>query len=168
MKRLIVLMVALTLALPALAQENRREQRQKREKEKAEEISKLIGSRNLSFIAHFAHPMSGGSIHLTSEYSLDIEGEKLSAWLPFFGRAYHAEYGGRDGGIKFTEVVLRSEWKSEKKGYLARFEVKSPNDIYRMNLSVTPAGYATLDVTSNNRQPIRFSGIVVKKKTDEE
>ncbi len=43
-------------------------------------------------------------------------------------------------------------------------EVKSPKDLYRLNLSVGSTGHASLDVSSNNRQAIRFSGIVVKRK----
>ena len=39
-------------------------------------------------------------------------------------------------------------------------EVKAPKDLYRLNLQITNAGYATLNVSSHNRQSISFSGIV--------
>lgn len=168
MKKLgLVLISILILNLSGITQENRREQRKTREKEKAEEISKLINESDLRFIAQFAHPMSGGSIHLTSEYTLDIEGKKVTAFLPFFGRAYYAEYGSREGGIKFSEETQYVDWKKNKQGYNAQMEIKTPKDVYRLNFSVTTSGYATLDVSSNNRQSIRFSGIVVKKKGEE-
>jgi hypothetical protein len=163
MKKIFFVIILLAFALQSIqAQESRRERRSIREKEKAEEISKLIDQRNLRFVAQFAHPMAGGSIHLTSEYTLDISGDTVSAWLPFYGRAYSVEYGGRDGGIKFNEQAFSTEWKSEKKGTRAIMEVKAPRDVYRLNLQITAAGYATLDVSSNNRQSIRFSGIVTK------
>jgi hypothetical protein len=166
-KIVLVLISAMVFNLAGLAQETRREQRKLREKEKAEEISKLINDADLRFIAQFAYPMGGGSIHLTSEYTLDIEGNKVTAFLPFFGRAYFVEYGSREGGIKFSEEAQSIEWKKDKKGYVVLMEVKSPKDVYRLNFSVTTSGFATLDVSSNNRQSIRFSGIVVKRKSNE-
>lgn len=146
------------------AQDTRRERRNLRDKEKAEEISKMVGRQDLRFIAQFALPMAGNSVHLTSEYTLDIAGDSITAWLPFFGRAYTADYGSQDGGIKFSERATATEWKLEKRGTRVNMEVKAPKDVYRLSLQITPLGFASLDVYSNNRQAIRFSGIVVKRK----
>ena len=163
MKRVIILFLMLAvLSNVAIAQDSRRDKRRTRDREKSEEIQKLIDQGNLRFIANFAHPMSGGSIHLTSEYTLDIEDGKVTAYLPFFGRAYSVDYGAMDGGIKFSEMPVSLTWEKEKRGNRAVLEVKTAKDNYRLQLSVTPLGYASLDVISNNRQPIRFSGIVTK------
>lgn len=168
MKKIVMILIsALIFNLAGIAQETRREQRKLREKEKAEEIAKLINQTDLRFIAQFAYPMGGGSIHLTSEYTLDIEDNKVTAFLPFFGRAYFVDYGSREGGIKFSEEAQSIEWKKNRHGFNALMEVKAPKDIYRLNFSVTSSGYATLDVSSNNRQSIRFSGIVVKRIAEE-
>jgi hypothetical protein len=161
------LVIILIFSQILIAQESRRDQRKIREKEKAAEISKLIDERSLRFIAQFAYPMSGGSIHLTSEYTLDIENEKVTAFLPFFGRAYYVEYGGRDGGIKFEVDEVDIEFRQDRRGHIALMEVKAAKDIYRLNLSVSSSGFATLDVGSVNRQSIRFSGIVVKLKPED-
>lgn len=164
MKKIItILFLGLITLYGVQAQEDRREQRKLREKEKVAEIAKLIQEQNFRFLAQFAYPMGGGSIHLTSEYTLDLENNKVTSWLPFYGRAYHVEYGGRDGGIKFSEEARAIELTRGKRGVQSFImEVKAPKDIYRLNLSITPAGFATLDVSSNNRQSIRFSGIIVK------
>jgi len=163
MKRVIMLFLSLVLlSIVVLAQDSRRDKRRTRDREKSEEIQKLIDQGNLRFIANFAHPMSGGSIHLTSEYTLDIEDGKVTAYLPFFGRAYSVDYGAMDGGIKFSEMASSLTWEKEKKGNRAVMEVKTNRDAFQVQLSVTPLGYASLNVISNNRQPIRFSGIVVK------
>lgn len=166
-KSVLLLAVMLVFGQMLMAQESRRDQRKLREKEKAAEISKMIGERNLRFIAQFAYPMSGGSIHLTSEYTLDIQNDTVTAFLPFFGRAYYAEYGGRDGGIKFEVEKVDIEYIQDRRGHIARMEVKAPRDIYSLNLYISPSGFATLDVGSVNRQSIRFSGIVVKLKPEE-
>ena len=165
-KSIVILFMAMLAFQGVLAQETRREQRKNREKERAEEIARLIAERDLRFIAQFAYPMGGSSIFLTSEYSLDIEENKVTSFLPFFGRAYFVDYGSREGGIKFSEEATSIEWKKEKRDYVAIMEVKTQKDSYRLRLTITSSGFATLDVNSNNRQSIRFSGIVVKRKKD--
>jgi hypothetical protein len=167
MKKIVLLLLILVLVSSSLdAQETRHARRKAREKAKIEEVRQLIGNRDLRFIAQTALPMGGSPIHLTSEYTLDIEADKVISFLPYFGIAYSAEYGGGEGGIKFSEIARKITWKESKKGFEIVLEVRSPKDLYIMHLSVQPTGYATLDVSSNNRQFINFSGIVEKRKTD--
>jgi hypothetical protein len=156
---LIVSMVFLIAGI-TIGKETQREKRKAREKAKMEEILQLFVNRNLQFLAQSAHPMGGGVIHLTSEYTLDIQNEEVISFLPYFGVAYTADYGNNDGGIKFDEKVLTSNWKSSKKGYDIHMEVKAPRDRYVLHLDFSPAGYANLQISCNNRQPISFSGIV--------
>lgn len=162
------MLVVLTVTMGAMAQESRRERRQDRDREKAAEIEKLIETGDLRFLAQFALPMSGGSIHLTSEYTLDIQGDMVTSWLPFFGRAYSVSYNTHEGGIKFSEKVDQIEWKRVKHGYRTLMEVKTKDDYYSLNLFVSQSGLGTLDVSSKNRQPISFNGIVVKLENKEE
>jgi len=161
MKKLVLVLSALfIIAGIAFGKETRREKRKAREKAKMEEVQQLFDSRNLQFLAQSANPMGGGVIHLTSEYTLDIKKEEVVSYLPFFGVAYTAEYGGGEGGIKFSETARASEWKDTRKGYEIRLEVKAPKDMYNLYLSVSRLGYASLNVNSQNRQPMNFMGIV--------
>jgi hypothetical protein len=161
MKKLVLIVTMIFLiAGITIGKETQREKRKAREKAKMEEILQLFVNRNLQFLAQSAHPMGGGVIHLTSEYTLDIQNGEVISFLPYFGVAYTADYGSNDGGIKFDEQELTSEWKSSKKGYDIQMEVKAPRDRYVLHLYISPAGYATLQVSCNNRQPISFSGIV--------
>ena len=161
MKNLILIIISLFLVTTlAKGKETRREKRKAREKARMEEVQQLFSSRNLQFMAQSAHPMSGGVIHLTSEYTLDIQNEEFTAFLPFFGVAYRAEYGSSEGGIKFTEKAGKTEWKATKKGFDIRAEVKTLKDLYTLYLTFSVNGYATLEVSSLNRQPISFHGIV--------
>jgi hypothetical protein len=161
MKKLVLFVTVLILWTGIVeGQESRRAKRKAREKAKMEEILQLVNSRHFQFQAQSAHPMGGGVIQLTSEYTLDIQNEKVTAFLPYFGVAYTAEIGNGEGGIKFSETARSSEWKSSKKGYEILLEVKAPKDLFILNLSVSALGYANLSVSCNNRQPINFQGIV--------
>jgi hypothetical protein len=161
MKKL-VLIVSMIFLIAGITfgKETQREKRKAREKAKMEQILQLFVNRDLQFFAQSAHPMGGGVIHLTSEYTLDIQKDEIISFLPYFGVAYTADYGNSDGGIKFDEKALSSEWKSSKKGYDIQFEINAPRDRYILHLYFSPSGYANLHITCNNRQPISFSGIV--------
>lgn len=163
MKRFIFFLTAiLFFSGIATGKETRREKRKAREKARSEEVMQMFSDRSLRFIAQSATPMSGGTIHLTSEYTLDIKIEKVTAYLPFYGVAYRADYGSNEGGIKFSEEARVSDWKQNKKrkGFEVRMEVRAPKDMYYLYLSFSDQGYGTLTVSSQNRQPISFYGIV--------
>ncbi len=161
-KLLFFLMWFLIASGSAGAKESRREARKAREKERMEEVMQWIRNRELRFVARTAHPMGGETIHLTSIYTLDIVNDSISAWLPFYGVAYRAEYGGGEGGIKFNEIARFIESRESKKGSDLSMEVPSHGEFYRLHLSVTHSGFATLVVSGSNRQSIHFSGIVEK------
>ncbi len=148
------------LSASADGKETRREKRKAREKAIMEEVDSLFTSRGLQFLAQSAQPMGGGLIHLTSEYTLEIKGDQVTSYLPYYGIAYSAEYGGGEGGIKFSETAVSSIWKETRKGYEIRMEVKTRKDNYWIRLTFSSLGFASLDVTCQNRQPIHFAGII--------
>jgi hypothetical protein len=161
MKKRIFLIAAFTLITSILAaQETRREKRKTREKAKMEEMKQMFDNRILQFLAQSAHPMSGGVFHLTSIYTLTIKDQDVKSYLPYYGVAYRADYPAGDGGIKFTEKATVSDWKSTRKGFEVKLQVKTIKDVYLIHLQFSESGYGSLQVTCNNRQPIRFSGIM--------
>lgn len=166
MKRLLTFFLFLALLSQILyAQETRREKRKAREKARNEEVYKLVNEKDLRFLAQMAIPVSGSPVYLTTEYTLDIEKDKITSHLPYFGVAYSASYGG-DGGIQFSETAGQIKWEETKNGFDIIMEVRSPKDLYHMRLSVQSTGYATLMVSSNNRQSIHFSGIITERKKE--
>lgn len=160
MSRIFVLIVWM-LAFPTLvdAQElSRKEQRAQKE----QEIKQLIDSRQFRFVARAVLPMSGPRIDLTSTYDLKLDSTMVDAWLPFFGRAYYVEYGGRDGGIKFKEEAEKIDvtYNKRKKIYQIKLDVDTDKDHYRLRISAGLSGYADVSISSNNRQSISYYGII--------
>lgn len=136
-------------------------------KEKATSIKTLLDSKSFVFKAQSALPTIGTTRQLTSDYDLRLTGDTLQSYLPYFGRAYQAPINPADGGIRFTSTEFEYKLVEQKKG---RYEVdirpKDEKDVRIMHLSVSKNGYASLQVLSNNRQPITFNGYVtaVRKK----
>ena len=107
-----------------------------------------------------AVPMAGRPVNLTSPYSLEIHGDSILSYLPYFGRAYSAPYGGGEG-LTFKEVSTEKERTSKKKGRSEiKFRVKTQEDVYTFRVEVYPNGLATINVMPVNKQAITFYGNV--------
>ena len=137
-----------------------------KEEKAANETKLLEAIENRMFIVEVdrAIPMSGDSRMLTSPYSLEINGEKVKSYLPYFGRAYSVPYGGGEGLIFDADIT---DYKSsvEKKGTtVVEFKTKSKEDQPVYCVHISSSGAASIDVTSINRQPISFHGKASPKK----
>ncbi|MGZ3757701.1 MAG: DUF4251 domain-containing protein [Mucilaginibacter sp.] len=135
------------------------------------EIVMLINTKNFVFMATYANPTRGmQSRALTTEYDLTLSGDTLTAYLPYFGRAYLADYNSAtEGGIKFTTTEFDYKVTKGKKGNFSimitplKSSLSDPRAVKTMRLDVTPDGYASLQVISLNRDPISFEGEIRKK-----
>lgn len=117
------------------------------------------------FKAQSVSPGGGAYRHLTSIYTLQVSEDTLAADLPYFGRAYSAPINPSEGGIRFTSTEFELKKQSKKKGgWVVLLEPKDTRDVRQLTLTISEKGYALLQVTSNNRQPISFNGYIDKKK----
>lgn len=128
------------------------------------DIKALIEGKRYVFQAQMAQPTRSTSRQLTGEYELRVAGDSLIAQLPYFGRAYQAPMDMRGGGIDFTTTDYSYSIGPKRKGrWNITFDPKGKSDVRSMMLSVSEDGYASLQVLSNNRDPITFTGIVVAR-----
>lgn len=126
-------------------------------------IQSFIKGKTLVFRAQTVMPMTGSARTLTSEYEVKLAGDSLTCYLPYFGRAYVAGYG-EGGGLNFTSTKFDYKARERKKGgWDITINPKDVNDVREMNFIVSDKGYANLQVLSNNRQPISFTGYIEKK-----
>ena len=127
-------------------------------------VQDFIRSREFVFKAQTVLPMTGMSRQLTSEYDVRFLGDSIVAYLPYFGRAYSAGYG-EGGGIDFTSTKFDYKVKQRRNGsWDIIIKPQDAKDVQQLNFTVSQNGYATLQVTSNNRQPISFNGYIAERK----
>ena len=132
---------------------------------KAAAVKTLVESQNYTFKAQSANPMSGRVVQLTSDYDLKITKESIISYLPYFGRAYTAPMDPTKGGIQFTSKDFDYTLTPNKKdGWTALIKPKDYRDVQQMTVNISSAGYATVQVTSTNRQPITFNGQIAAPK----
>jgi hypothetical protein len=127
------------------------------------EVKQLIESKKYVFVADYVYPVSFPSKYLTEDYTLTVEDTEVNAYLPYYGRAFFAEYGG-SGGIEFDAEM--EEYEKEiiegKQRIRVTFKVRSDMDLHHCTLTIYKNKKARLNVTSNNRQNISYRGKVSK------
>ena len=127
--------------------------------EKTLDVKNKVQSKDFTLNVNYANPMSGHNVYLTSGYDLRIKNDSAFAYLPYYGRAYSASYGG-DGGIQFAEpmsgYIVEENKKSDR--WNIHFSVKSKVDSYVVYIHLFNNGTATVSVNSTNRQTITFNG----------
>jgi hypothetical protein len=128
-------------------------------------LKSSIDAKRFVFYAQSAMPMKGGSRHLSTGYELKVSPDTLISYLPYYGRAYSAGYGGSDaGGYDFTSKKFDYDAKPGKKGgWEISIKPKDVQDVQEFTLSISTDGYATLRANSNTRQPISFRGYIAGK-----
>jgi hypothetical protein len=143
---------------------------------------KIIENQNYVFNASSAMPMANhdvnkvlsrmpggmgaGNIQLSgSQYQLVVTKDSIEAYLPYYGRAYSATMNPDDSGIKFKSKDFTYKADKKKKGsWQIVMKFKDTKAAESMVLNVSENGYATLNVNSNNRQPISFNGYMSEPK----
>jgi hypothetical protein len=129
--------------------------------DKTAAIKQLVESQNYIFIAQSAMPMGGRTRQLTPDYDFKITKTAITASLPYFGRAYSAPMDPTQGGINFSTTSFNYTATPRKKGgWDISIKPADAKDVQQLFLSITETGYATLQVTSTNRQAISFSGYI--------
>ncbi len=124
----------------------------------------LLTSGKFVFKAQTALPLSGRSVTLSEGYDITISRDTVTAYLPYYGRAYSAPIDPSSGGFKFTSTNFEYQVQDRDKGGWDVFiKPKDYIEARELSLTIFANGSATLQVLGNNRQPISFSGTVIAK-----
>jgi len=134
---------------------------QQKENQLQQSIQQLINSQHYTFIPQSAMPSHGPVKTLTADYQLKIRSDTLESYLPYFGRAYTASISSTESPLDFkTEGFKYSKIDSKKGGWIITITPQNGGDARRFILSISRDGYASLQVISNNREPILFNGYI--------
>ncbi len=123
-------------------------------------IKKSIDDRIFTFVANQATPLGKGPITLTSTYDLRIKADSVISFLPYFGRAYFdVGYNQTDMGVKFTSTKFDYQVAERKKGgWMITIKPADVQHIASLILNISVDGYASLTISSNNRDVISYDG----------
>ena len=125
-------------------------------------IRQLIDSQTFVFKAQTVFPLGQSSRQLTSDYDLRVSKDAIVSYLPYFGRAYSITPGS-PGGLDFTSKQFDYRVKANKKGGWTIFiKPKDSQQARELTLTVFRNGSAMLQVSSNDKQNIGYSGYITE------
>lgn len=102
-------------------------------------------------------------IDLTGQgYFIKLEGEKVSANLPYYGERQMGGGIGSDAGITFdtTASDVKITKDEEKKSYDVTFNVRNSSESFSFTIAISAGLSSSTSVTSSQRNLIRYSGKV--------
>ncbi len=150
-----------TFAFANVQGQDKKSKKEIREEKKAQQIENtksIVESGTFVFKATNANPMGGSTVNLTTEYDVKITQDSIYSYLPYYGRAYNASYGGTDSPMVFNSKFESISSEETKKGYRVKVVTKNGNDRLEFNFHISETGSISLNVTSINRQSISYFG----------
>lgn len=167
MKNILIITLLMFSVVFVNAQEakkkTKKQKRAEREAIKIAETKTMIENKAFIFIPTQALPTGMKSVMLTSSFDAKIENDTIDCYLPFYGRAFTAEYGGNDSPMFFNQRLLKYSTEELKKGgWMIKFDVKNKNNLINFTFQIGETGSTSLSVTSANRAPISYFGELVK------
>ena len=135
--------------------------RAEREARVTQAVEKSLEDRHYTVEVQMMYPRTGRAINVTSNYSLEVKGDTVVSYLPYFGRAYDVPYGGGKG-LNFMAPISRYNAEKDKKGRThVTLVTDNQEDVITYELEILSSGQTTIDMHSRNREPISYSGELV-------
>jgi hypothetical protein len=162
MKTIVFMLIGgIALSIQAgYAQENKKASKEAQKMELQLQTEQLVNARTFIFIGRTALPQGGRSVNLTTRSNfMKFQPNLIESDMPYYGRVYSGGvYGGSDGGLQFSGQPEDFTVIRKKNNYQINTRVKGDNDTYKISLSVSFGGSATLTVIPNNRSTISYNG----------
>lgn len=122
-------------------------------------IKAMLDSKTFTFQPTNMNPSVGRTRTLDYGYSLQVKGDSVMAYLPYFGRAYSAPINSNDAGINFTSTNFSYVVSNaKKKGYTVVIATKDRTYNTTFTLTAFDNGTAYLQVISSDKQQISYNG----------
>lgn len=132
----------------------------KKDKNAAKEaaVKQMIDNKTYNFSAQSVTPLRGGNTQLSYGYSLRVNKDTITVYLPYYGRAFVAPIDPVDNGLDFTSTKFTYSADVKKNGYEISIVPADAKDVKQLFLDVSLSGYCTLRITNLNRDAISFDG----------
>ena len=123
------------------------------------DIGSMVNAKDFAFRANQMYPSGGRTRILNETYLFTVTPAQVVSDLPYAGRAFTANPGSTDGGMRFTSRDFSYQQTMGKKdSWIITINPKDQNDVRECLLTIYTNGTADLSISSNNRQTIRYSG----------
>lgn len=115
-------------------------------------------SRRFTISVSMATPLRHQAIPLTSPYTLEVRGDSVFSYLPYFGHVYSyspSDVVGLTFNARHTDYSARLKYNGAVR---VTFDTRFAGESYRYAVELFPDRRATINVTPSNRSSISFDG----------
>ena len=133
-----------------------REERQARLERQSTLIAQAVREGNFLVSIDRMIPHTG-SVRQVSQYSVQVQDNVITSYLPYFGQARKASFSGGNALDFKTEMSAYVVTPIED-GYRIRIQANTKEDRFIYTFNIYNEGSVTLDVLSDNRDPITYMG----------
>lgn len=166
---ILVAILALIMTAGFAQEKSKKEIKEEKKIEKQKQVEEMINSKAFDFVGRTALPTGYNSVNLTTTTNyVKYQPDLIDSYMPFYGRAFSGVGYGSDAGLQFTGKPEEFTVAKGKKNYQISATVKGEKDTFRLSLSVSFEGSASLTITSNNRSAISYSGEIKAPEIKEE
>lgn len=128
-------------------------------------VDSLLKADHFKFVAQQANPLRANIVsprlqQLNGSYYMLVSKDTVKAYLPYFGVAQQAPYSSSENGIQFTSTDFSYVKNQTKNSYEISIKPKNYDRANSLFFRISPSGSATLNVSSNHRDPISFTGTI--------
>lgn len=124
-----------------------------------DKIATLLASKEFEFFAQTVFPMGMTPRDIGSDHhSVRFSEDEVVSDLPYFGTVRSGVGFGRDKGLRFSGAPTDFKIEKSSKNYLIHTTIRTEKDSYKLSMAVAKSGYATLTISSRNKETISFQG----------
>lgn len=130
--------------------------------EKAEQVSTVLqnalNSKHFTLNVNNMYPISASSKYVGGEFFLEVKGDTLRSYLPYFGAVYHSSYN-MGNALDFEQKMESFQQVRKKKNCTTIYiSVRTAEDFFKYTLNIFDNGRFDLYVLPVNRQSISYDG----------
>ena len=132
-----------------------------REAQVVQQVQAALDQGRYTIAVDWMKPLGGMPRHVSSTYTLKVDGEEVDSYLPYVGEAYRLPYGGGKGLNFKGKMTGYKVLHPTSNRYIIEFDVNNDEDTYRYRIDMFTNGKAIIDVYGHDRDAISFDGEMV-------
>ena len=129
----------------------------------AQAVEAALNSRHYRVEIEWMYPNGSRARNVLSDYMMEVRGDTLLSYLPYFGRAYEVPYGGGKGMEFIAPITNYHSVKSGKDATEISMTVDDDEDVLQYRMKIFDNGKTDINVESRKRGNISYSGSLVLK-----
>ena len=121
-------------------------------------VENILKSRHFTLNVNNMYPMRTSGKYVGGEFFLQVKGDTLNSYLPYFGSAFRSSYT-QGNALDFKTKMETYRVVRRKKDYTSIYiTVRTSEDFFKYTLSVFDNGHFRMDIQPLNRDFISYDG----------